>query len=278
MRFGLGLTVAYDGTGFHGFQAQSGLRCVQSELAKVATSICRHDVEIRGASRTDAGVHAEGQLVAFDTDRELTPRRWVQAFNRYLPPDLAVTDVQPVEVGYQPRFDAQDKLYRYVFHVGVSRDPLWRHRAWHLGRQIPFCFDDVGEVRGARHDLDLAAMHRAAAALVGTHDFCAFRASSDTREDTRRTMLRIDLLENYQGNPYLLALEVEGTAFMKNMVRIMAGTLIAVGRGRLAADRLAELLVAGADRRALGDTAPPEGLTLIRVRTGRLSEAAHSHV
>lgn len=272
LNLGLALTVAYDGTAFHGFQAQAGLRCVQSELARAAQQVCRHDVEIRGASRTDAGVHALGQLVALDTSRELSPRRWVQALNRYLPPDLAVTDAYPCEAGYQPRFDARDKLYRYVFHLGVSRDPLQRHRAWHLGRQIPFAFLDRDQVRGARHHLDLQAMHQATRALVGTHDFCAFRASTDTREDTIRTMLRVALLEDYQGDPYLLALEVEGTAFMKNMVRIMAGTLIAVGRRRLSTAQLPELLQAGADRRGLGDTAPPEGLTLIRVRTGRFHD------
>lgn len=268
MSLGIRLTVAYDGTAFHGFQAQAGLRCVQSELARAVTQVCRHEAEIRGASRTDAGVHAAGQVVAFDTSRELTPRRWVQALNRYLPDDVAVCAAEPCAAGYQPRFDARDKLYRYLFHVGVTRDPLLRHRAWHLGRQIPWTFADPDQLQ-AVHRLDVASMRRAAALLVGTHDFVAFRAASDTREDTVRTMLRVELLTDYLGNPDLIALEVEGTAFMKNMVRILAGTLIAVGRGRLSEDRLRALLQPGARRQEAGDTAPPEGLTLVRVRLGR---------
>lgn len=264
--------MAYDGTRFHGFQAQAGLRCVQSELARVAAQVCRHDVEIRGASRTDAGVHALDQVVSFDTTRELAPRRWVQALNRYLPPDLAVQQMQPCEVGYTPRFDARDKHYRYLFHLGPVRDPLLADRAWHLGRQIPIHYPDPNEIAGARHGLDMEAMRQACAIFVGTHDFCAFRASADTREETRRTMLRVELLENYQGNPELLALDVEGTAFMKNMVRIMAGTVIAVGRGRITLDGLRALLQPGACRTRAGDTAPPQGLTLHSVRLGRLNQ------
>jgi len=270
---GVCLTIAYDGCDFHGFQAQKGLRCVQSEVQAVAQRICRHDIEVRGASRTDAGVHAEGQVVAFDTTRELAPRRWAQALNRYLPSDIAVKDVRLCDVGYTPRFDAKDKIYRYVFHLGAVRDPLFRHRAWHLGRFIPFEYPDRDQLQGSHHCLDLEAMKEACKLLVGTHDFSAFRAAADTRSDTVRTMLRVDLHEGYLGRSDLLALEVEGTAFMKNMVRILAGTLIAVGRGRMTHAHLASLLVPGANRIHAGETAPPQGLTLLSVRLGRLSSA-----
>lgn len=268
MPHGVLLRVAYDGTAFHGWQAQVGLRCVQSELARVASQIAQHPVSVRGASRTDAGVHAEDQVAAFATERELSPRRWAQALNRYLPPDLAVRDVAACPPDYEPRFDARDKVYRYLYHLGAVRDPLLRHRAWHLGKQIPRHYPDRERLNGARHALDLDAMHAAARAFVGTHDFCAFRAAADTRQDTVRTMLRVSLSEGYWGNPELLALEVHGTAFMKNTVRIMAGTLIAAGRGRLSAEAVTALLRPGQSREHPGETAPPEGLTLLKVNIG----------
>lgn len=263
------LTVAYDGTGFHGWQAQQGLRCVQSELAKGAERVAQHPVSIFGASRTDARVHAEGQAASFSTTRELNPRRWAQALNRYLPDDVAVTAVAPCPPDYQPRFDARDKLYRYVFHLGPIRDPLLRHRAWHLGKQLRRDYPNREDLAGATHRLDLGAMGAAAQRFVGTHDFCAFRAASDTRTDTVRTMRSVRLLETFHGRSDLLALEVEGTAFMKNTVRIMAGTLIAVGRGRMAPQDVSTLLQPGQSREHPGETAPPEGLTLLRVRLGR---------
>lgn len=270
MPHGLRLTIAYDGTHFHGFQSQAGLRCVQSELALAIAQVSQaapEEVEVRGASRTDAGVHARGQVVAFDTERELTPRRWVQALNRYLPPDLAVQNAEPCPLGFQPRFAARDKIYRYVFHVGPVRDPLATYRAWHLGRHIPWQFADRNLVDGAVHGLDLNAMHETTAVLTGTHDFCAFRAAADTREVTVRTMLQVKLLERHLDDPHLLALQVHGTAFMKNMVRIMAGTVIAAGRGRLTPEAVGNLLRPGLQRQDNpGNTAPPEGLTLLQVR------------
>ena len=271
MSSGICLVVAYDGTNFHGFQAQHDLRCVQSELKTVLERVCRHEVEVRGASRTDAGVHAEGQIVAFDTTRELAPRRWTQALNRYLSEDIAVTNAWSCDPGYTPRFDARDKVYRYVFHLGAVRDPLLAQRAWHLGRQIPFHYPDRDLLEGSHHQLDVASMKEACALLVGTHDFTAFRAAADTRSDTMRTLLRVELRENHLGRADLMALEIEGTAFMKNMVRIIAGTLIAVGRGRMTLSHLSGLLQPGANRIHAGETAPPQGLTLVSVRLGRLS-------
>ena len=274
MPHGVLLTVAYDGTDFHGFQAQAGLRCVQSELARVAGHIAQHPVTVLGASRTDAGVHAEGQVVVFGTDRELSPRRWVQALNRYLPPDIAVRAATPCAPDYQPRFDARDKVYRYLFHLGAVRDPLLRQRAWHLGKQIPRVFPKRDRLDGGRHALDLEAMHRCAETFVGTHDFRAFRAASDTRKDTVRTMLRVEVREGFAGDPELMALEVHGTAFMKNMVRILAGTVIAAGRGRLTPAEVGVLLTPGGNRQHAGVTAPAHGLTLVSVRLGRLDEVA----
>jgi tRNA pseudouridine38-40 synthase len=231
-------------------------------------------VEVRGASRTDAGVHAEGQVAAFATTRRLSPRRWIFALNRYLPPDVSVRSAEPCAPDYEPRFDARDKVYRYLFHLGATRDALLRDRAWHLGRYIKRRFPERDSLAGAEHLLDLVAMREAAAAMEGTHDFRAFRAAADARETTERTMHHVELSEAWAGDPDLLALTVHGSAFMKNMVRIMAGTLVDVGRRRITPEQVRALLSERGDRRQAGMTAPPGGLTLVRVRLGRLLEGA----
>ncbi len=263
MKHGVRLTLAYDGGGFAGFAAQPNVRTVQGVVAEAAERICGHAVVVRGASRTDAGVHAQGQVAAFATERELAPERWVAALNRYLPADAAVRAAAPCDPAYNPRFDARDKTYRYLFHLGAVRDPLLRTRAWHpakLLRSAPRTAAGIALV-------DLDAMRDACAAFTGTHDFRAFRGAADERQSTRRTLLRLDVLPAYQGDPALLAFEVQGEAFLFNMVRILAGTLIEVGRGRLPVATIRELLDRPGERNdnpAL--TAPAHGLTLVEVR------------
>jgi tRNA pseudouridine38-40 synthase len=260
---GVRLTAAYDGAGFAGFAAQPGQRTVQGALNDAATSVSGHPVLVRGCSRTDSGVHAEGQVIAFATARELPPERWVAALNSKLPEDVAVRDGVPCAPDYEPRFDALDKTYRYLFHVSQVRSPLWRGRAFHLGRLL----------RGGR-SLDLDAMQRAAALLQGTHDFKSFRAAADVRENTVRTLSSLTLERGYWGDPTLWALEVCGTAFMLNMVRILAGTLVDVGRGQLTVDDVAALVRGEGSRADAGLTAPAHGLTLLRVTLGRASAPA----
>ncbi len=268
MDHGVVVTVAYDGTAFSGFQRQPNARTVQAVLEHAAEKIAQHPVLVRGCSRTDAGVHAHGQVAAFATTRELSPRRWLLALNRYLPDDVAVQDAAPCAPGYDPRFDALEKVYRYLFHVGYARDPLLRTQAYHLGRYARVRNEEL-ELASVRVQLDLAAMHEACTRLVGTHDFRAFRAADDTRENTLRTLHRVELLPAWSGHSRLLALEVQGTAFMKNMVRIIAGTLLAVGRGKVTADDVSALLGPEAKRLAICETAPAHGLTLVRVKRGR---------
>jgi tRNA pseudouridine38-40 synthase len=272
MEHGVRLTVAYDGTEFAGFQRQPDTRTVQGVLERAAEQITQHAVLVRGAGRTDAGVHAQGQIVAFATSRELPPRRWLLALNRYLPDDVSVHDVAPCSPNYDPRFDALDKTYRYLFYLRLARNPLLRTRAWHLGRDARVPDDD--ELVHAHAQLDLDAMRRTCEHLVGTHDFAAFRAADDVRENTKRTILRADLIESFAGEPQLLAFEVQGSAFMKNMVRILAGTLIAVGRGKRTPDEVAARLMPGQSRDVLAETAPAHGLTMVRVRLGRLHAQA----
>jgi tRNA pseudouridine38-40 synthase len=258
-RNGVRLVLRYDGTLFSGYQEQPGQRTVQGVVQEAIERIAGHAVKIRGASRTDAGVHAEGQVVAFDTTRELSEERWGLALNRYLPDDVAVREVVSCSVGYAPRFDSVHKTYRYLLHVGSLRDPLTRTRAWHLGRQV----------RARRAPLDLPAMRDAAQRLLGTHDFRAFRAADDEREMTVRTINALDVIDRYHDDGELIALVVNGSAFMKNMVRILTGTLVEVALGRMTPSAVCALLQPDAQRSAAGPTAPAHGLTLMSMVLGR---------
>jgi tRNA pseudouridine38-40 synthase len=270
MEHGVRLTLAYDGSEFAGFQRQPDTRTIQSVLEQAIGRIAQHPVVIRGAARTDAGVHAEGQIVAFTTSRELPPQRWLLAVNRYLPPQIAVQDVAPCDATYNPRYDALDKTYRYLFYLGFGRHPLLRDRAWHLARdaargRVPGLHP--GEI-GARLDLD--AMRRAGELFVGLRDFRAFRAADDVREQTMRTLHSLELVSDFGGQARLLALEIRGSAFMKNMVRIIAGTLVAVGRGQLSHEQVQALFLPTATRHLRSETAPARGLTLVKITLGRL--------
>jgi len=266
---GIQLIVAYDGSGFSGWQLQPGRRTVQGELEAVAEPLTGHPVRMRAASRTDAGVHALGQVVCFDSRRELRPRNWVMALNQALPADLAVRAARLCAPGSQPRWQANEKTYRYLLHLGFARNPLYRDRAWHLGKLVRRAFPDPDRTDNSLHRLDVEAMREAALLLTGKHDFNAFRASDDSHRTTVRTVHEVRILEGYQESPELLAIEVRGTAFLKNMVRIMAGTLVEVGRGRLKPQQVAALLQAGARRVQAGETAPAHGLTLVSIELGR---------
>jgi tRNA pseudouridine38-40 synthase len=258
---GICLTVAYDGTRFHGFQRQPGQRTVQGELERAIAEMTGHEVRVRGAGRTDAGVHALGQVVAFDTTRAIPELGFRRGLAQKLPDDLRVQAARRVAPGYNPRFDAVGKTYRYVLSLGEPQNPLFRFHTWHLGKQS---------------DLDLLAMRRAARALEGTHDYRAFRAADDERENTIRTIFAIDVVERFMDQPSFLAIEVRGTAFMKNMVRILVGTLIQVGRHKLGPSDMPKLLGPTASRAQAGPTAPAQGLVLVQVALGRLGSDAQA--
>jgi tRNA pseudouridine38-40 synthase len=253
-RRGVCLKVAYDGTNYCGFQLQPNGPTVQGELEKAAESMTGHPVRIRCAGRTDAGVHALGQLAAFASERNIAPRGFRLGLNRRLPDDIRVQDVWEVAPNYDPRFDALGKLYRYVIALGELENPLIRNLAWQLGK---------------RSTLDVEAMRKAAHILEGTHDYRAFRQADDRRDNTVRTLSRIEVIDHYHNDPALLAVEVRGTAFMKNMVRILVGTLVDVGRARVSPSEVARMLGPEATRRLAGPTAPAHGLTLVEVYLGR---------
>lgn len=199
--------------------------------------------QLRGASRTDAGVHARGQIVAFDPSREIPCKGWVLGVNAALPGDVAVRRAQEVPLAFEPRANSRGKRYRYRVMVDRVRDPLLDDRAWRV--DPPF-------------DRDRAEAE--AGAMLGTHDFRAFRAAADERTQTTRTLSRVELCEVDRG----FEVAVEGSAFLHNMVRIMVGTLVDVGRGRLSPGAVARALGSG-DRSDLGMTAPAHGLVLDEV-------------
>lgn len=241
----LRLIVEYDGRALGGWQRQTNAPTVQGHLEDAAARVLQHQVRVTGASRTDAGVHALGQVATLTTARAIAPYNLRRALNSLLPPAIAVTDVAEVAADFHPRFSATGKHYRYLVLARPERSPRWEGWAWH--RPQP---------------LDRDAMARAAAAFLGEHDFCGFRASSCT---ARTTVRRIDALELSAPAPELLALDVRGNAFLHNMVRIIAGTLVDVGLGRTDAAALPAIIASG-ERTAAGPTAPAHGLTLVAVR------------
>jgi len=240
------LTLEYDGTDFLGWQAQAaGARTVQQTLEQAVADLFRRSVPVTGAGRTDAGVHAEGQVASFAFETGLEARAIRKALNQRLPEDLVVLACEAVPDGFDPRRDAASKRYRYAIWNGPERSPLRRRRAHAVpGR------------------LDVAAMAHAARAFEGEHDFASLQSSGSSIRTTVRRVLRCEVVGQAGGE---IAVEVEGTGFLRHMVRTLVGTLLDVGQGRRPAASISALLL-GRDRAAAGPTAPAAGLTLVAVR------------
>jgi tRNA pseudouridine38-40 synthase len=242
------LTVAYDGAAFSGFAPQrEGVRTVHATLLTALGRLDPAIARVRGVSRTDAGVHAHGQRVAFEPSRRIPPRGWVLGTNAHLPSDVAVRAAVEAPRGYEPRAHVQKKRYRYTVLVDAVRDPFLERCALRVEPPV-----------------DFGRLAAEAAAAIGTHDFAAFRSSADEREETVRTLHGIEIVRDFEGDPRRFAVEVTGNAFLHNMVRILVGTLLDVARGRLAPGAIGRGL-ASRDRRDLGVTAPAHGLALDEV-------------
>lgn len=245
------LRVEYDGTGLCGWQRQDNGPTVQGHLEAALAKLLQHEVTVVGASRTDAGVHARGQVASFHTERAVPLHGIRRGLNSMLPDQIAISEATDAPDDFHPRFSATGKHYRYLLLTRAERDPRWRDRAWH--HPAP---------------LDRVAMQAAAAALIGEHDFAAFRAAGCTAKRTVRRIDRIDLLElagDLPGPSSVLAVDVRGNAFLRNMVRILVGTLVEVGTGRRPPAQVTEIL-ASKDRTRAGITAPAHGLELVEVR------------
>lgn len=244
---GVLLTVAYDGAGFSGFAPQRDRRTVYGTLLEAARALDPGVHVLRGASRTDAGVHARGQIVALDPRRTIPLRGWVLGMNAHLPDDVAVRRAHEVQRGYEPRASRLGKRYRYLVMRDVVRDPRLDKISWRVGAQ-----------------LDVARARREAHLLVGTHDFKGFRSSHDDRDVTVRTIMRAEIVEGVLDDARLMELVVEGSAFLHNMMRIVIGTIVGVASGRLAEGAVSRAIASGR-RDDLGVTAPPHGLSLDEV-------------
>ena len=247
----IALILAYDGTSFAGWQRQNNQRTIQGCLEDAVSQINHAPTEVRAASRTDAGVHAEWQIAAFDTERTYEPERFRIALNALTPPEITIRHACAAPDGFQPRFESRGKHYRYLLWQGKYLPPFLINRAAHV------------------RPLDIQNMQKAAQYLLGEHDFSAFRAIDCQAKSPVRTITKLDI--TYASSPYiypcfddhsLIQIDVVGTAFLKQMVRIIAGTLVDFGLGREPSQML-EILESRARVNA-GETMPAAGLTLLR--------------
>jgi tRNA pseudouridine38-40 synthase len=254
------LTVAYRGTAYHGWQHQDanslykgppppegqGIPTIQETLSRAIVSVVRHPIKLVGSSRTDAGVHAKGQLAHFDTDQLQIPTHGMRrAINARLPDDILVRSIEAVPADWDAIGSTISKRYQYLIWNQYDRPALFPDLAWHRWQ-----------------DLDIGAMAQAAAHLVGTHDFASFARPGHKRKNTVRTVLDCSVACRAPK----LVVGVEATGFLWNMVRIIVGTLVQVGLGLYTPDDVRDM-VAAKDRRAAGATAPPHGLYLQWIRT-----------
>ncbi len=232
--------LAYDGTHFAGFQRQWGRATVQGEVEKALRRLGWRDRALRGAGRTDTGVHAAGQVVAYDLAWRGSVERLTQALNALLPEDVAVVHTGPAPAGFQPRYAARWRLYRYRIVAAPLRQPLAERFAWRVWPE-----------------LDMAMTREAARTLLGEHDFGAFGTAPRRGSHTRRIVRRAEWVEDGRGASFL----IEADAFLYRMVRRLVAALIAVGQGKVPAEKIAEHL-AHPERRWQGTLAPARGLCL----------------
>jgi tRNA pseudouridine38-40 synthase len=257
----LKVTLAYDGTNFVGWQRQAAGVSVQGLLEDALARFDGAPVTVHGAGRTDAGVHALAQVASAQVNTRHPVDVIARGLNGCLPPDVRVTSVEDVPGGFHARFSARGKTYRYVLRNASLVSPFERAYVWHVPEP-----------------LDVAAMREAAAVMVGTHDFAAFRSTGSEVKDTVRTITRSDIvvgrtLSGPPGEPdkarptnddTMVIYEVSGNGFLRHMVRAIMGTLVEVGRGQRPAASVGALL-AGGRRAEAGATAPPHGLFLVGV-------------
>jgi tRNA pseudouridine38-40 synthase len=238
------LKISYDGSRFAGWSAQPGQRTVQGEVESAIERICGEVVELTVAGRTDSGVHALGQVASFEYSEPL-PDQLAERLNAALPHDAAVLEAGPAADGFDARHWATARIYRYRVLASTVRDPFEERRSlwW-------------------RFPLDRPLLDRAAAAVVGTHDFTAFTPTQTEHVLFERT---VDLCEWRDQRPELIALEIEAKSFMRNQVRALVGTMLEVGGGRRSPEDF-ERLLEGAPRDDAGETAPAHGLYLVGVR------------
>jgi len=244
------LTIQYDGTDFHGWQMQNGLRTVQGELAKALSLIEGREVVLHGSGRTDAGVHAEGQVASVQLQRTISAEKLRSAINGNVGKDVRVLETEVVDDGFHARYSALEKTYLYRIVNGPVLSPFWLRYAHHDAR--PF---------------DLKLMTDCAKLFIGTHDWTAFSSAQSDSETKTRTVTGLTIISRWDQRAVCNVIEMTASAdgFLRYMVRSIAGTLMAVGRGELDNELVRRTINAG-DRSLAGATAPACGLTLLSVR------------
>jgi tRNA pseudouridine38-40 synthase len=242
-KYGILLKVAYDGSRYSGLAIQDNANTVAGELLRAIRSMTPESSSLRVCSRTDAGVHARGQYVVFDTNQYIGNRGWVLGLSGLLPRDISILSAANVPPGFLPSNHAIGKTYSYWVLQGTIRDPFLESRSWRI-------FEPLHHERMRTEALD----------LLGTHDFRAFRGANDFRTNTIRTITSVNIVQ-HPAPSRVLQITVTGNAFMYHMVRIIAGTLVDVGRGRRSPGAIKRAIQTG-DRLELGMTAPAEGLYL----------------
>lgn len=238
------ITIEYDGTNYHGWQVQPTGETIQAVLERAISTFLRNPTRIIGSGRTDAGVHALGQVANFFSEKEYGPHRIRRALNALTPDDITIKEVEVVADSFDARRDGQSRVYEYHILNRTTPSPFYLNRAWHL-----------------HESLNVDAMRRAILCLHGEHDFSSFRAAGCDAAHPIRKVYRTSL----EPRGELLVYTIEATAFLRHMVRNVIGTLVEVGSGLRTPQSFGELLEAR-DRTKAGQTAPPHGLYLVEVR------------
>ena len=238
------LTIEYDGTNYHGWQIQKNANSVQETIEKAISKLLDEKVALVGCSRTDVGVHAYGQVAHFLTNSNIPGDKFSYAINNLLPSDIVVKQSEEVTEDFHSRYSSKGKKYRYFIYNAAHASAIMRNRSYHV-----------------RPVLNFEEMKRAAKYFVGQHDFAAFQATGGQVRSTVREIYSIDVSIKEDN---LIAIEVSGNGFLYNMVRIIAGTLIYVGMGKIKADEIPNIIYS-LDRTRAGKTAPAEGLYLMEI-------------
>jgi tRNA pseudouridine38-40 synthase len=246
------LTIQYEGTNYAGWQVQDNALTVQEEIEKALATILQEKVRVAGAGRTDAGVHALGQVAAFKTSGAISLDRLQRALNGILPPEIRVVEASEVGNAFVPRF-AREKTYRYAIACGQCLSPFQKRYAWHVTAP-----------------LDFGAMQEGASLLVGEHDFTSFAAAGGGEKSHVRRILRIDfgeggIVSTCDGDEDIYHFDITANGFLYKMVRNIIGTLVEIGRGKMSANEMPRIISAK-DRAQAGPTAPAHGLCLVSVR------------
>ena len=238
------IIIEYDGTDYHGWQCQANLPTVQQTIEDTIRKITKEDVKITGSGRTDSGVHAIGQVANFFTEAQMDSETLRKALNSTLPRDISIIEAREVPDGFHAQFSSRSKVYEYRIFNRPHPPALQRNRVWHI-----------------QEKLDAKKMREAAAYLEGTHDFSVFATADITVKTTVRTVKRVHVRKTREGT---ILIEIEADGFLKRMVRMITGTLVQTGKGKLTPEGFAQILAEGQKTKNVF-TAPPQGLFLKKV-------------